>query len=54
MGLVTPMFDSIFCECQSLAKFAAETATNLANDSIAIVHVNLVSLEKHFNNLQLF
>ena len=51
---VTPMIDNISCEYQSLAKFAAETATNLANECIVIVHINIVSLDKHFNDLQLF
>ena len=51
---VTPMFDNISCKYQSLAKFAAETATNPANESIVIVHVNIVSDDKHFNDLQLF
>ena len=51
---VTPTIDSISCEYQSLAKFAAETAINLANECIVIVHVNIVSLDKHFNDLQLF
>ena len=50
---VTPMIDNISCEYQSLAKFAAETATNLANECVVIVHVNIVSLDKHFNDLQL-
>ena len=51
---VTPMIDNISCEYKSLAKFAAETATNLANECVVIVHVNIVSLDKHFNDLQLF
>ena len=51
---VTPMIDNISCEYHSLAKFAAETATNLANEYIVIVHVNIVSLDKHFNDLQIF
>ena len=51
---VTPMIDNISCKYQSLAKIAAETGTNLANECIVIVHVNIVSLDKHFNNLQLF
>ena len=54
MGHVSSTFDSISCEYQSLTNFAVETATNLANESIVIVHVNIVSLEKHFNDLQLF
>ena len=41
----TPMIDCISCEYQSRAKFAAETATNLANECIVIVPVNIVSLD---------
>ena len=48
------MIDNISCEYQPLAKFAAETATNLANECNAIVHINIVSFDKHFNDLQLF
>ena len=51
---VTPMIDNISCKYRSLAKFAAKTATNLANECIVIVHVNIVSLNKHFNDLELF
>ena len=51
---VTLMIDSLSCEYQSLAKFAAETATNLGNKCIVIVLVNTVSLGNHFNDMQLF
>ena len=44
MIYVTPMIDSISCEY----------AVNLATECIVIVHVNIVNLDKHFNDLQLF
>ena len=48
------MIDNISCEYRSLGKFAAETSANVANECIVIVHINIVSLDKHFNDLPLF
>ena len=54
MNHVTKMSDDNFCEYLTLAKFAAETATNLSKDTVVIVHVHTASLETHFNDLKLF
>ena len=46
--------DKISCEFKTLEKFRSETLGNSKNDSILVVHINIVSLHKNFDSFKLF
>ena len=48
------IFDKVICEYKTLAEFTADTVAGPMKHSALIVHLNIVSLDKHFNDLKLF
>ena len=48
------IFDKVICEYKTLAEFTTDTVAGPMKHSALIVHLNIVSLDKHFNDLKLF
>ena len=48
------IFDKVICKYKTLAEFTTDTVAGPMKHSALIVHLNIVSLDKHFNDLKLF
>ena len=48
------IFNKVICEYKTLAEFTTDTVAGPMKHSALIVHLNIVSLDKHFNDLKLF
>ena len=48
------IFDKVICEYKTLAEFTTDTVAGPMKHSALIVLLNIVSLDKHFNDLKLF
>ena len=48
------VFDGISCEYKTIEQYTAKIPTNKIQDLILIVHINIVSLMKHFDNMYIY